>query len=170
MDLRSAYLDALGVQQWLLRSAVTPVSPAVRDVQWLVVASGPLATADGFALPEPDAAGQMLAAMLRGVGLTAEQAYVLELPVSQPQQALQDCIDRWQPRLLLLMGEAAARLLSDQGSFAALRGRALHWGAQRLPLVVTEHPAQLLREPAGKRQAWEELKLARSCWRGPEAS
>ncbi len=162
MDLRSAYLDALGVQQWLLRA---PVVKAARDVQWLIVAAGPLATADGFALPEPDAAGQMLTAMLRGVGLTAEQAYVLELPGSDAVRAVQHAVDQWQPRLLLLMGEGAVHsLLPDAAGFSALRGVARRWPGTDLPLVITEHPAQLLQIPAGKRQAWEELKLARSCW------
>jgi len=162
MDLRSAYLDALGVQQWVLRSAV---APAARDVQWLIVAAGPLAGPDGRALPEPDAAGQMLTAMLRGVGLAAEQAYVLELPAVEALRAVQQAVDQWQPRMVLLMGEGAVRsLLPDAGGFATLRGVARRWPGSDLPLVITEHPAQLLQVPAGKRQACEELKLARSCW------
>jgi DNA polymerase len=162
MDLRSAYLDALGVQQWLPR---TPVAAAARAVQWLIVAAGPLATADGCALPEPDAAGQMLTAMLRGVGLTAEQAYVLDLPAVDARPAVQQAVDQWQPRVLLLMGEGAVRsLLPDAGGFATLRGVARRWPGSDLPMVITEHPAQLLQVPAGKRQAWEELKLARVCW------
>jgi DNA polymerase len=162
MDLRSAYLDALGVQQWRLRA---PIAAAARDVQWLIVAAGPLATADGFALPEPDAAGQMLTAMLRGVGLAAEQAYVLELPDVDARPAVQQAVDQWQPRVLLLMGEGAVHsLLPDAASFSTLRGVARRWPGSDLPMVITEHPAQLLQIPAGKRQAWEELKLARACW------
>jgi uracil-DNA glycosylase len=162
MDLRSAYLDALGVQQWVLR---TPVAAAARDVQWLIVAAGPLATADGLPLPEPDAGGQMLTAMLRGVGLAADQAYVLELPDVEARRLVQQALDQWQPRVMLLMGEGAVRsLLPDAGGFATLRGVARRWPGSDLPLVITEHPAQLLQVPAGKRQAWEELKLARSCW------
>jgi DNA polymerase len=47
-----------------------------------------------------------------------------------------------------------------------LRGSVHAFGAQRIPLVVTYHPAYLLRSPTEKRKAWEDLKFARRVFNG----
>jgi len=64
------------------------------------------------------------------------------------------------PRLVLAMGERAARRLTGLAEpLGRLRGRAHQW--RGLPLVVTFHPAYLLRSPADKAGAWDDLCLAR---------
>jgi DNA polymerase len=50
-------------------------------------------------------------------------------------------------------------------ALARLRGRAHAFGPASTPLIVTYHPAYLLRSPGEKRKAWEDLKLARSVFR-----
>jgi uracil-DNA glycosylase family 4 len=66
------------------------------------------------------------------------------------------------PRLLVALGRVAAQnLLSTQANLGALRGKVLHYGVKRTPVVVTYHPAYLLRNPLDKRKAWQDLLFAR---------
>ena len=61
------------------------------------------------------------------------------------------------------MGRIAAQtLLATDAPLARLRGRVHTFGELATPLVVTYHPAYLLRTPGDKRKAWEDLKFARS--------
>jgi DNA polymerase len=72
-----------------------------------------------------------------------------------------------QPRLILAVGRIAAQnLLSTDISLGRLRGKVHHFGELNTPLIVTYHPAYLLRTPGDKRKAWEDLKFARSVFRG----
>ncbi|HNE40286.1 uracil-DNA glycosylase family protein, partial [Accumulibacter sp.] len=76
-----------------------------------------------------------------------------------------------QPRLIVLLGRAAAHaLLGEIGSLGSLRGRSLSYsppaGSTRpIPLVVTYHPAYLLRTLPDKAKAWEDLCRARALMR-----
>jgi DNA polymerase len=66
------------------------------------------------------------------------------------------------PKIVLVVGRIAAQnILHTEESLARLRKRVHAYGADRVPLIVTYHPAYLLRTPADKRKAWEDLKLAR---------
>ena len=63
---------------------------------------------------------------------------------------------------MLVVGRIAAQTLLRTGTkVGELRQKVHYFGAERIPLVVTYHPAYLLRSPAEKRKAWEDLKLAR---------
>src|SRR4029079_6325728 len=69
------------------------------------------------------------------------------------------------PKVMLAVGRIAAQnLLATDAPLARLRGRLHHFGAAQTPLVITYHPAYLLRTPADKRKAWEDLKFARTTW------
>jgi DNA polymerase len=69
-------------------------------------------------------------------------------------------IELLRPKLIVALGKSAASLLlSTDASIASLRGRAHRYGTT--PLVVTYHPAYLLRSPAEKAKAWEDLLFAR---------
>ena len=69
--------------------------------------------------------------------------------------------------LILAVGRIAAQtLLGSDLALGRLRGRVHHFGELNTPLVVTYHPAYLLRTPGDKRKAWEDLKFARSVFRG----
>lgn len=64
------------------------------------------------------------------------------------------------PRILVALGKSAASLLlGTDTSIASLRGRVHHY--QGIPLIVTYHPAYLLRTPVDKSKVWEDLLLAR---------
>ena len=64
------------------------------------------------------------------------------------------------PRLLLAVGRIAAQnLLATDTPIGKLRGSVHRYGAQGTPLIVTYHPAYLLRSPTEKRKAWSDLRL-----------
>jgi DNA polymerase len=66
------------------------------------------------------------------------------------------------PRVILAVGAVAAQtLLNSHDKLGSLRGRCHAYGESAIPLVVTYHPAYLLRTPSKKRQAWQDLQLAR---------
>ena len=68
------------------------------------------------------------------------------------------------PKVIVLLGKAAVHsLLHDDSSLASLRGR--HFEYQGIPVVVTYHPAYLLRNLPEKAKAWEDLLFARRCLR-----
>ena len=132
-------------------------------------------------------AGQLLDAMLRAIGLSrAQNVYIANVLKSRPPNNrdpqpdevaaclpyLRRQIELVRPRLLLAVGRIAAQnLLATEESLSRLRGRVHQFGELNTPLVVTYHPAYLLRTPSDKRKAWEDLKFARSVYqeltRGP---
>ena len=70
-----------------------------------------------------------------------------------------------QPRLIVLLGKAAvSSVLGEDGALASLRGKTLAYrdGDREIPVVVTYHPAYLLRNLPDKAKAWEDLCRARS--------
>jgi len=74
-------------------------------------------------------------------------------------------IELLSPRVIVVVGRIAAQaLLRTEASIASLRGRVHRYpiGARTIPLVVTYHPAYLLRSPADKARAWADLCLARA--------
>jgi DNA polymerase len=147
-----------------------------RKAQWLVIGEAPGAEEDRQGEPFVGRAGGLLNAMLLAVGLRREQVYIANILKSRPPnnrdpsaQEVASClpflrrqIALLQPRIILVVGRIAAQnLLATDAPIGRLRGQLHHFGEQRIPLVVTYHPAYLLRSPAEKRKAWEDLKLAR---------
>jgi DNA polymerase len=66
------------------------------------------------------------------------------------------------PQIILAFGRVAAQnLLGTDSTLGKLRGTVHRFGALNTPVVVTYHPAYLLRSPGEKRKAWEDLKFAR---------
>jgi uracil-DNA glycosylase len=145
---------------------------------WLVIGEAPGAEEDRRGEPFVGAAGQLLDAMLRAIGLDrASNVYIANILKSRPPgnrdpkpEEVAACmpyllrqIALLQPKIMLAVGRIAAQnLLATDTSLARLRGRVHHFGELNTPLVVTYHPAYLLRTPGDKRKAWEDLKFARS--------
>jgi DNA polymerase len=70
-----------------------------------------------------------------------------------------------EPKIILVVGRIAAQtLLQTDVPLARLRGKLHRFGDANTPLVITYHPAYLLRTPADKRKAWEDLKFARATY------
>lgn len=148
---------------------------------WMVIGEAPGAEEDRRGEPFVGRAGQLLDAMLRAIGLSrAENVYIANVLKSRPPgnrdprpEEVAAClpylrrqIELVRPRLLLAVGRIAAQnLLATEESLSRLRGRVHRFGELNTPLVVTYHPAYLLRNPADKRKAWEDLKFARSVFR-----
>src|SRR5580698_4526480 len=146
------------------------------QADWLIVGEAPGAEEDRQGEPFVGRAGQLLNAMLRAIGLEREQVFIANvlkcrppgnrdpapLEAAQCLPYLERQIALLKPRIMLAVGRISAQnLLKTDVSLGRLRGQVHHFGASRVPLVVTYHPAYLLRTPADKRKAWEDLKFAR---------
>ena len=146
-----------------------------QQADWLIIGEAPGADEDRQGEPFVGRAGQLLNAMLKAIGLTREQVYIANIlkcrPPNnrdpKPEEAascspyLQRQIELIQPRLILALGRIAAqRLLQTNTSLARLRGKVHTLESTQSPVIVTYHPAYLLRSPAEKRKAWQDLQFA----------
>jgi DNA polymerase len=120
-------------------------------------------------------AGQLLNAILFAIGLKREEVYIANVlkcrpPGNrdpQPEEVIQ-CepyllrqIELIKPRLIVALGRHAAHsLLKTEVPLGKLRGQRLSYHGT--PLIVTYHPAYLLRNPADKRKVWDDLCLAKT--------
>jgi DNA polymerase len=148
---------------------------------WMVIGEAPGAEEDRRGEPFVGRAGHLLDAMLHAIGLNrGTNVYIANVLKSRPPgnrdpkpEEVAAClpylmrqIALLQPRLMLAVGRIAAQnLLSTDLSLSRLRGKVHHFGELNTPLIVTYHPAYLLRTPADKRKAWEDLKFARGVFR-----
>jgi uracil-DNA glycosylase family 4 len=162
----------------LYRTRTRPVlGVGDRNAQWLVVGEAPGAEEDRQGEPFVGRAGQLLDAMLRAIGLARGQnVYIANILKSRPPgnrdpaaaevaaclPFLERQIELIRPRLILAVGRIAMQnLLATQSSLGRMRGQVHEFGGLKTPLIVTYHPAYLLRKPEDKRKAWEDLKFAR---------
>jgi len=144
--------------------------------QWLVVGEAPGAEEDRQGEPFVGRAGQLLNSMLRAIGLAREQVYIANVLKCRPPgnrdpspteaaqclPYLEQQIALLKPKIMLAVGRIAAQnLLHTDVTLGRLRQQVHHFGLSQVPLVVTYHPAYLLRTPTDKRKAWEDLKFAR---------
>jgi DNA polymerase len=144
--------------------------------QWLIVGEAPGADEDRQGEPFVGRAGQLLNSMLRAIGLAREQVYIANVLKCRPPgnrdpaaseaseclPYLEQQIALLKPKIMLAVGRIASQnLLRTDRTLGSLRRQVHAFGASQVPLVVTYHPAYLLRTPADKRKAWEDLKFAR---------
>jgi DNA polymerase len=148
---------------------------------WMVVGDQPDDGDEAAGEPCGGAAGQLLDQMLAAVGASrgrdvfVTQSLKCRAPDDRPPRSdeLDACsshlshqISLIRPALILALGQAPVRsLLNVQTPYRDLRGQAHVWrgGELRIPVVVTHDPADLLRHPQDKAQAWADLRLARRC-------
>jgi len=141
----------------------------------LVVGEAPGADEDRQGEPFVGRAGQLLNEMLRAIGRERSAVFIANVLKCRPPQNrdpapaevaqcmpfLQRQIALLRPRLILVVGRIAAQsLLEVDTPIGKLRGTVHRYGEDSIPLVVTYHPAYLLRSPAQKRQSWADLLLA----------
>jgi len=171
------------------RQAVLGVGDLAAD--WLFIGEGPGAEEDARGEPFVGPAGQLLDAMLAAIGLQrGKDVYIANAVKCRPPNNrtpeateiatcapyLQRQIALIQPRLIVLLGRAAAHaLLGEVGSLASLRGQTFSYpapqaGGHAIPVVVTYHPAYLLRTLPDKAKAWEDLCRARRLMRAAQAA
>ena len=194
----SAYLEAMGITQWVLRDS--PVEGNVAEefletdevvaanhldwpvfgvgnqqADWLIVGEAPGEQEDLQGEPFVGKAGLLLNNMLAAIGLNRQKAYIANIAKCRPPknrdpapQEIEKClpylqrqVELIQPKLILVVGRVAAQtLLKTDTPVGKLRGQLHTYPDTQIPMIVTYHPAYLLRRPSEKRKSWDDLKLA----------
>jgi len=142
---------------------------------WLFIGEGPGADEDEQGEPFVGQAGKLLDSMMAALGIKrGREAYIANVvkcrppgnrtPTPEEAAACAPFLDRQieliSPKVIVALGKTAAmRLLQTEASLGSLRGRVHRY--RDTPLVVTYHPAYLLRTLPDKAKAWEDLLLAR---------
>lgn len=153
-----------------------------RQADWLIVGDAPGDNEDLQAEPFVGQAGQLLDNMLRALGLNRRQQVYLTNALKcrppgnrnpEPAEAatcepyLRRQVELLQPRIILAMGRFAVQsLLQSSEPIGKLRGRVHRY--QGVPVIVTFHPAYLLRNLPEKARAWADLCLALEVLQQPE--
>lgn len=147
-----------------------------RDARLFVIGEAPGADEDRQGEPFVGRAGQLLNAMLRAIDLPRDEVYIANILKCRPPNNrdpepaestsctpyLSRQIALVEPRALLAVGRISAQwLLQTDAPIGRLRGRVFRYGERGIPLVVTYHPAYLLRSPLAKATAWTDLCLVR---------
>ena len=140
---------------------------------WMIIGEAPGAEEDRRGEPFVGRAGKLLDEMLRAVGLARGDVFIANVLKCRPPNnrdprpdeatACRGYLDRQieliQPKIILAVGRIAAQqLLATDTPVGRLRGTVHELAG--VPLVVTYHPAYLLRSPGQKRKAWSDLCLA----------
>ncbi len=143
------------------------------NARLMFVGEGPGADEDAQGLPFVGRAGQLLNNMIAAMGLRRDQVYIANIVKCRPPQnrvpepdEANTCapflfrqIDVIRPEIIVALGSTAATyLLGAKSPLSALRGRIHH--ARGIKLIVSYHPAYLLRDPRQKKEAWADLQLA----------
>jgi len=143
------------------------------NARLMFVGEGPGADEDAQGLPFVGRAGQLLNNMIGAMGLKREEVYIANVVKCRPPgnrtpepEEANTCssflfrqIDVVRPEVLVALGATAATYLMGQRQpLAGLRGRVHSFRGSRL--IVTYHPAYLLRDPRQKKEAWADLQIA----------
>ena len=190
MPVRELYADPLAQPDWetpqrqvaactrcdLHRTRTQTVfGTGNRNADWLFIGEAPGAEEDRQGEPFVGRAGKLLNAMLAAIGMERDQVYIANilkcrppdnrdprpLEVSSCEGYLQQQIAMIRPKIILALGRIAAQnLLKIEIPIGRMRGQRYTYGAAHTPVVVTYHPAYLLRSPREKRKSWQDLQLA----------
>ena len=143
------------------------------EADWMIIGEAPGAEEDRRGEPFVGRAGKLLDEMLRAVGESRDRVFIANILKCRPpnnrdpkadeagscREYLEQQISLVAPRIILAVGRIAAQnLLGSDAPVGRLRGR-LH-DLDGVPLVVTYHPAYLLRSPSQKQKSWDDLCLA----------
>jgi len=146
------------------------------SADWMIIGEAPGAEEDRRGDPFVGRAGKLLDEMLRAVGLARDSVFITNLLKCRPPNNRDPTVDEaascrayldrqialLSPKLILVVGRIAAQhLLETDAPLGRLRGQKHYLNNGQLPVVVTYHPAYLLRSPTQKRKAWQDLCLAR---------
>ena len=145
----------------------------------MIIGEAPGADEDACGEPFVGRAGRLLNAMLRAMGMARESVYIANIVKCRPPKNrdpkpeemvacapyLRRQIAVVRPRVILAVGRVAAQHLAGSTSpIGRMRGQSYYYentdDGTRLPIVVTYHPAYLLRSPIEKRKSWEDLRRA----------
>jgi DNA polymerase len=139
----------------------------------LIIGEAPGAQEDAKGEPFVGKAGQLLNNMLKAISLSREKVYIANILKCRPPnnrdpkpEEITSCtpfltkqINFIQPKVILALGRFAAHfLLKCDIPMGKLRNKTHQYGEQDIPLIVTYHPAYLLRAPKDKYKAWQDLQ------------
>lgn len=178
-------MTSLGeIRDWLARTVLVPIdegriNPVLGvgdpDADLMVIGEAPGADEDRLGEPFVGRSGQLLDKILEAVLFKREDVYITNILKSRPPNnrdplpeevaahipVLYKQIALVRPKMILTVGKSSGNaLLGKTSSLAVLRGTFHDFYG--LPLVVTYHPAALLRNPQWKRPTWEDVKLLRT--------
>ena len=152
-----------------------------KNADWLVIGEAPGADEDLRGEPFVGRAGKLLNAMLLSMGLQRKEVFIANILKCRPpknrdpksdevkvcENYLRQQIELIRPKIILALGRIAAQnLLKSTTPIGKMRGNSYLYPDSDLPVVVTYHPAYLLRSPSEKRKVWEDLKFAQNIFRG----
>jgi len=135
------------------------------------VGEGPGRDEDEQGVPFVGRAGELLTKIIEAMKMKREEVYICNVVKCRPPQNrppepdeiaacsgyLEAQLLTIRPKVICALGKtAASALLETQAPMGALRGKTLEW--KGIPLVVTYHPAYLLRNPPAKKDVWEDMK------------
>ena len=145
------------------------------DADLMFVGEAPGADEDVQGIPFVGRAGQLLTKIIEAIDLKREQVYIANVIKCRPpgnrnpeQDEVETCepflfqqIDIIKPKVIVALGTFAARArLRTLDPISRLRGRLYDYRGAKL--IPTFHPAYLLRNPASKREVWEDMKVVRN--------
>ena len=172
-------MDWDALEAWLAtrdhRGATRPVfGVGARDADVLIVGEAPGASEDEQGVPFVGRAGKLLDRMLFAIGCSrATNVYITNICKFRPPNnrdpnpdevaadwpILERQIELMDPKLVVAVGRVAAQtLLDSKDTLGKLRGRLHRYPRRELDVLVTYHPAFLLRSPGQKAKAWDDLK------------
>lgn len=143
------------------------------EADWLIIGEAPGAEEDRRGQPFVGRAGQLLDQMLLAIGQSRDSVFIANILKCRPpnnrdpkpdeaaacRAYLERQIELLGPKIILAVGKIAAQnLLGVADPVGRMRGRPHRFGG--IPLVVTYHPAYLLRSPSQKQKSWSDLCLA----------
>ncbi|MCX8106065.1 MAG: uracil-DNA glycosylase [Ignavibacterium album] len=143
----------------------------------MVIGEGPGAEEDKQGLPFVGRAGQLLTDILKAIKFERDEVYIANIVKCRPPEnrtplpeEMETCIPYLkkqisliQPKMILCLGLTAAKgLLRKKESLTALRGKFFEY--EGIKVMVTFHPAALLRNPNWKRDCWEDVKKFRKMY------
>lgn len=143
--------------------------------EWMLIGEAPGAEEDRQGEPFVGRAGKLLNAMLLAIGLQREQVFIANILKCRPPNNrdprpeevvacaayLKQQIELIRPKIILALGRIAAQnLLKVDTPIGKMRGRCYEYPDPKVPVVVTYHPAYLLRSPREKRKSWQDLQCA----------
>ena len=146
-----------------------------KNADWLIIGEAPGAEEDKQGEPFVGRAGKLLDAMLAAVGLSREKVFIANMLKCRPPNNrdprpeeviacasyLKQQIEMIKPKLILALGRIAAQyLLKVDTPIGRMRGQVYQHPDTQVPVIVTYHPAYLLRSPREKRKSWQDLQLA----------
>lgn len=144
-----------------------------QNADWMIIGEAPGAEEDRRGEPFVGRAGKLLDQMLFAIGHSRDSVFIANILKCRPPDnrdpkpdetaACRDYLERQialiQPKIILAVGRIAAQtLLASDEPVGRMRGR--QHDLDGIPLVVTYHPAYLLRSPSQKRKSWSDLCLA----------